>query len=162
MRRIQYSRRVKVPIYDMYLVISFDMEDLLREYPGLCQTLGDFEGLEYAQGMVFDGVEGDTAMIALLIHREAVNMNTMTHESVHAAVAILDGVGVPVTISNQEALAYLTGWVAETVERHWNQLLEKENAQKSKIKRTEDRAGKATASSADALSDGTLCTEDDG
>jgi len=161
MSRIQYSRRVKVPIYDLYLVISFDMEDLLQEYPGLCQTLGDFEGLEYAQGMVFDGVEGDTSMITLLIHREAVSMNTMTHESVHAAIAILDGVGIPITVPNQEALAYLTGWVAAVVERHWNDLLEKENAQSSAIERAEEGTGRPVAPSNSVIIDDPLRPEAD-
>ena len=41
--------------------------------------------------------------------------STITHESIHAANCILHGAGVGVTLENDEAQAYLAGWIAKKI-----------------------------------------------
>ncbi|WP_145586620.1 hypothetical protein [Yersinia kristensenii] len=43
------------------------------------------------------------------------NTEVLSHECVHAAWRVLDLVGIRVSYSNQEPLAYLTGWIARQV-----------------------------------------------
>lgn len=44
-------------------------------------------------------------------HKETFTETNICHESVHAALDILECVGVKTDVQHQEALAYLTGWV---------------------------------------------------
>lgn len=45
--------------------------------------------------------------------RNAMTVPNITHESIHAANGILGYCGVITTVGNDEALAYLAGWIAE-------------------------------------------------
>jgi hypothetical protein len=45
------------------------------------------------------------------------NANTICHESIHAALAILDYCDIQPNINNQEPLTYLAGWIASCCEK---------------------------------------------
>lgn len=42
-------------------------------------------------------------------------INTLAHESFHATTAVLRNAGMRLTPSSEEAYAYLTGWITQTV-----------------------------------------------
>lgn len=46
-------------------------------------------------------------------NKKEVNIGNVTHESIHAALAIFEYVGAEVRFDNQEPFAYLAGWIAE-------------------------------------------------
>lgn len=43
------------------------------------------------------------------------DINNMVHELAHATFIILDGVGIDIDVSNNEAFAYLQGYLAEQI-----------------------------------------------
>ena len=45
--------------------------------------------------------------------KSSLNINTMSHEAAHATNAILNSRGIKPSFSNDEAQAYLSGWVSE-------------------------------------------------
>ena len=50
-------------------------------------------------------------------NRNDINFENVTHESIHAAMCILDYCDVKFHADNQEPVAYMAGWVAKCIER---------------------------------------------
>lgn len=50
-------------------------------------------------------------------NRLDISFENVTHESVHAAMCMLDYCGVKFHADNQEPIAYLAGWVADCIDK---------------------------------------------
>lgn len=68
--------------------------------------VADAEGLTH--------VDDDNNTVYCWIHRD-VTQSTLVHELTHAATHILSGSGVPVNVTNDEALAYLIEYLFSAV-----------------------------------------------
>lgn len=113
-KKIQKTKRLVVPIYEQALIISSDMDDLIkyvkRQYR--CDLAPEVECLRGCEGWVLSLDHTNGGMATVLY---AQDLQTLVHESVHAAWRVLDHVGVGLSADNHEPLAYLVDYIyAET------------------------------------------------
>ncbi len=103
--------QIDVPIYDIAVHVVFAttvveaMKYAMRENPGHV-TDDDVENAKRTAGMVQD-VDGRPWV---LLPYDA-EVNTVSHEAVHAAFSVYEIAQVKTGASNQEPLAYLVGWL---------------------------------------------------
>lgn len=97
---------LKLDVYCQVYLISFDEHEL-------CNLNNDAETALHDAGAI-------SMVFADL------TPNTIAHECVHAAMFTFERIGQGVSPADHEAMAYLTGWLVEQV----NKALEKENGQK--------------------------------
>lgn len=115
------AKKVKeliVPIYNSLLIIGFDakaIEKCIKQY-GLVY---DISNSAAGQAIYLEDEESGYTIHVLWIDKALYKQEYLTHESVHAAWHILDSVGVEVTAMNHEALAYLSGWIAQEVHKFY-------------------------------------------
>lgn len=62
---------------------------------------------------VTNKVTNKSGFLIRFASKEDMDMNTIAHESLHVAMEILNYCDVTFDFNHQEALCYLTGWVAE-------------------------------------------------
>jgi hypothetical protein len=65
----------------------------------------------------YDKINRQGGVMIRFANRNVMNANNITHESIHAALAILDYCDVQPSINNQEPLTYLAGWIASCCEK---------------------------------------------
>jgi len=115
LERNQVFSVVSLDPYEAQIVVFSDYEDMHTTMKGLFgeETAQWFEA-EYhegSNGQIFQfNVEGRPYYAALI---ENDSINTIAHEASHFADMVLDEKGVPLTIENTEAKAYLVGRCAE-------------------------------------------------
>lgn len=97
-----------VPIYGSQVFISVDGVGPVKKYFG--ETMGLYE--EGVCGEVMQ-IENDGGAVGLIISLVDHDMNTVSHECVHAAWRTLQTHGVWVEEDNHEALAYLVGYFVD-------------------------------------------------
>lgn len=105
-------KNITVPIYDRRVAL-FDSIDEAAAF------FKDRSG-EDLPVYSLDGIVGEAkGRLFIAIERKHATPNTVAHEAVHCAWAILYGAGVGVDAENDEALAYLVGWLVE----RWNKVM---------------------------------------
>lgn len=67
-----------------------------------------FHNVEHGDG-------GFIGELICLVHGQEIDVQHIAHEAVHAANGILEGIGAGISTSNDEAQAYLVGWVAKCI-----------------------------------------------
>jgi hypothetical protein len=104
------SSRFKVPIYDIEvrIIILEDGEDFQTVFPGL--PIGGVTDEGVAHCMV-----DDTGRANIIIEREYVDYDTITHEVYHLTCAILNNAGLVQSSDSEEAYAYLNGYLNSKV-----------------------------------------------
>lgn len=116
------ARRVwlSVPIYDRWISVYFG-------YGYAAKRIGDYTPptctTTVAQVVDIGYDDGTSAVALVLSDRGRPDVNTLSHESVHLAMSVLQSAGIPVNHDTQEALAYLVGYLVERltalVARHY-------------------------------------------
>lgn len=102
---------VPIPLYGINLLVAV-CPDAAREFDPYMDLHPDCSG----QVFVFNHGETRLAYIGVVFGGvEDADANTIAHEAVHAAWRCLQWVGITVSVDNQEALAYLVGWVAQQI-----------------------------------------------
>lgn len=102
---------VAIPLYGINLVVAV-CPDAARAFDPYMDLHPDCSG----QVFVFNHGEARLAYIGVVFGCvEEADANTIAHEAVHAAWRCLQWVGITVTVDNQEALAYLVGWMAQQI-----------------------------------------------
>lgn len=102
-------KEVEVPLYDQTLIITNDFEKLLKHLARKYKIIWDYDPVGQA-GFVTKFENPDTGA-SLIILCSINDLQTITHECVHAAWGVLETVGIEVSFENQEPLAYLTDWI---------------------------------------------------
>lgn len=104
------SRNIKIDVYDRDVcVCMFNNDEEVKSY--VRDHLGvDTEGQEIDAYAANDGKQ-----FYLLFNREIVNLNHMSHETMHIVHWILDDAGIPLTDDTQEAYCYLMGFLFSKV-----------------------------------------------
>lgn len=95
----RYDCRIRITPYNRILKVYTDQS----KFPKI-----DFEGYDSVHGITH--VDGNSIHVGIYDS----SINTLAHEMVHAAYGILSQADIPITAENQEALAYLTGWLVQT------------------------------------------------
>lgn len=104
---MKYGRHV-IPIYNILLIVFPDIETA----SGI-MTETDFSSGDFSAMTLFTP-NPDTGIPCITITFKSVeyyNASEVIHESIHAAWDVLDAVGVKVSRSNHEALAYLADYI---------------------------------------------------
>ncbi|AXF51336.1 hypothetical protein WELLINGTON_208 [Erwinia phage Wellington] len=102
---------VAIPLYGINLLVAV-CPDAAREFDPYMDLHPDCSAEVY----VFHHGERRHAYIGVVFENvNAADANTVAHEAVHAAWRTLEWVGIKATVDNQEALAYLVGWVAQEI-----------------------------------------------
>jgi hypothetical protein len=65
---------------------------------------------------VFDKIQQRGGVLIRFADKKAMTVSTITHESIHAAINILNYCDINITVDNQEPLAYLAGFIASCCE----------------------------------------------
>lgn len=123
-KSLKNKRKImKVNPYDMWVVIDFSpysytSKFLGREEMDKCSAL-----CVYPEILGFSGNNIPDVVMAFFDY----STNTLAHECVHAANYILSNVQVEITPDNDEALAYLVGWLAQEVNNFYHEIVEENN-----------------------------------
>lgn len=104
------TKFLDVPIYDCGLVVTNDYEHGSRY---LKRKFGIEVEYHPCAGCVLEFCCQATGSKIVVLYLNNASLQVLAHESVHAAWAVLNGVGAKVSYKNQEPLAYLTDWVFE-------------------------------------------------
>ena len=121
---------IEVPLFDYPLILCTSKRELARalqgKYPDLLNTmearvaadaLGPI-GLSTGWFNELTTGEGDVICGVICVDSRK-DVNTVAHESTHAAMAILDFSHVEIAPDNHEVLAYLVGYIAEKITENW-------------------------------------------
>jgi hypothetical protein len=108
-------RQFDNPIYpSTLLVVIFDSwEELVKNKRLNTLFPGQLEGDEHDSDcacFVYNKRNG-----AICLPRRRLSHSTVAHETAHAAIHVLDYVGMPVTMDSSEAFCYLLGWMTDCV-----------------------------------------------
>jgi len=103
----------EIPLYrgKLIVILTDDLERLRQEVPG-------FEGENIFAHTVYgnrNGWQGCFIILNFKAELQKVTLGTVAHEALHAAMFICDARGISVTAENDEAAAYLTGWVVDEI-----------------------------------------------
>lgn len=111
MSRKPLVKRFTIPLYNREVLVYFNEADALKEMPYL---EADASGsTAYVQGVSDD--ENNQGILFVFGKFEDACPEIIAHEAVHVGMMTLDMAGVPINYENQEALAYVVGYVAKTV-----------------------------------------------
>lgn len=103
-------KRFTVPLFKTQLLVTQDMEESAR-------FLNKLDGEDYTEWfMTCAGSVHDIEDGRFLVYIGQARPGVVAHEAVHAAIAVLDHAGVPISKKNQEVLAYLTEWITDKVD----------------------------------------------
>lgn len=104
------TKRLIIPVYEQALVVSNDTQDMIktvkRQYK--YDLTDDATSMGTCSGWVMTLDNPEFASVTILY---AEDLQTLVHESVHAAWRILTYLGVEVDEDNHEALAYLVDYI---------------------------------------------------
>jgi len=107
-----YPRRLWIVVTDDIKILreNFEFEEDCENY------------FERSAAFVFNVSQKETRMIGVCIcfvRRKHFTIKNISHESVHAASSIFDGLGMSMGFNDgkDEHYAYLVGWIAECCER---------------------------------------------
>ena len=100
------TTRFIVPIYDMEvrIVILDEGEDFHTVFPKLPKDSVDSDGVAHC-------LVDDTGRSNIIIEREYVDFDTITHEVYHLTLAIINNAGLVQSDDSEEAYAYLNGYL---------------------------------------------------
>lgn len=108
-------------LYPRKLWITYDAtpKELNRKFPygDDCGNPFEEESQNYASTYVTADRNKYKGALIVFENKEAMNCKTIAHESVHAAGYICYTVGIQADFKNDEAFAYLTGYIAECCEK---------------------------------------------
>lgn len=102
---------VSVPLYGVQIIICSSAEAADKKF-------GDgflYKNFKAQVNIVEDRRSGVDKVTIVFSHPFDYDTECLAHECVHAAWRVLSLAGVKVSYSNQEPLAYLTGWIARQV-----------------------------------------------
>jgi hypothetical protein len=104
------TKKIRIPIYDADVYICPTEEDYEKLCKKLCipQEYWEVEGVGKC-------ITGDFGSIICLTERRS--LATLVHECVHCGNFILEKRGVVSTTSEDEALAYLVGYIWEQINK---------------------------------------------
>lgn len=109
----QKAIRIDIPIYQQQIIASTCPDGLLkyikRVFKGdheLYDQVDDILHRTHGCWVELHDAEGHSIYLLM-----APTIDTLAHESIHAAWGILDAAGVKCTIDNHEQLAYLSGHI---------------------------------------------------
>ncbi|MFC0178988.1 hypothetical protein [Thorsellia kenyensis] len=106
---------LKIPIYAGHISICESIEAAKSYFKNI-----DFEhyGDDY-NGLTIKafGNNGSLSVIIIFDDIDNIPFHVISHESIHAAWAVLDNSGIKPSYDNQEVLTYLSDWVVKEVFR---------------------------------------------
>ena len=100
------STKFRVPIYDMEVrvVILEEGEDFYTAFPKLPKDSMEADGVAHC-------LVDDTGRANIVIEKEYLDFDTVTHEVYHLTLAILNNAGLVQSDDSEEAYAYLNGYL---------------------------------------------------
>ena len=115
-------KKIKIPIYGGAILIvldeSEDWKDLNARYSKALKWKSEVDNSFYA--FYFPITENGYTQYAVAF-KETPSNKVIAHEATHLVNAIMDGRGIEHCFENDEAQAYLTGWVFEQIENFFKQ-----------------------------------------
>ncbi len=110
---IKKSFDVDVYCCKVVVVVTDNMEATMKKY------LKKFK-LPYEEGSVYEGLfisdtTSESSSYYILFNKNSLSINTIAHESYHACARILKDRGVDISSDNEEPVAYLMGYVVQSV-----------------------------------------------
>lgn len=113
------QKKVKIPIYggSMLLILdeSKEWQSVNARYSKYLKPKADSSFYAF----YFPITENGCTQYAVAFKEKPSN-KVIAHETVHLVNAIMDGRGIDHSFDNDEAQAYLTGWVFEQIEKFFN------------------------------------------
>jgi hypothetical protein len=100
-----YPRLVWVSISTVNFSDRFDN---VSEWSKYCNAVVD---------CVYDKIQKRGGILIRFANKAVMTTSVITHESIHAALNILDYCDIQTTVENQEPLSYLAGWIADCCEK---------------------------------------------
>jgi hypothetical protein len=94
------------------------------------EEFGADEMPDYAHadtGRTYRRSDGEYGVLLRFRSKSLMTPSVMAHESIHAALFILDYVGIQINAENSEPLTYLAGWITECCQKVRNCKLSHEN-----------------------------------
>lgn len=112
---MKLHKKVKVPIYGLNIHICAT-EDVADNIYGS----GVHRSSNMGQVVQIENTKtGEMLILISFKDIDCFNADTISHESVHAAWKVLEIVGIKVDHENHEALAYLTGWISNEINKFY-------------------------------------------
>lgn len=102
-----YRKKIDIFHYTLEICVADDLQNAAKKYS--CD-----EDLERYEAVVL--TQNNISKVIVIIHHNA-SIGVISHEAVHAANEILDYVGIDMSYKNDEAQAYLVGYIAEFIHK---------------------------------------------
>lgn len=133
-----FFKTTMVPLFPVRLYVAFGdtLEEANDMLPKQCD--GAFSDEEVCDEQIGAIVNSSvTGRIAVLFTYESFGVWTITHESVHVAMAVMSNVRMgAMNPTNEEAYAYVAGWFARTAVTWYNEQVAKHQASQEKARKT--------------------------
>lgn len=97
----------------IWVVVKPNMKELEKMF-------GPLEMDNTAYAVVFHAynkIENLGGALVIFENKKALTIANITHEALHAAMIILEYIDFNLDYNNQEPLTYLTGWIADCIDR---------------------------------------------
>lgn len=112
--------------FTLYITKQKSIKELRHAWDILCKKE---PRLPSSQGLEASGITSHASCYFLLDHTALIcywdsrpSLSTIAHESVHAAMYFLCGVGIEPTQQHDEVLAYTVGWCADETDKYLKQV----------------------------------------
>jgi len=111
----------------LWVVVDPDIEELKSIFSEI-----DLDTTSDAQVHHICNKENKGGILLIFQSKKSLTTSIITHESIHAAMDILEYIDFKLDYDNQEPLTYLAGWIADCVYRVKNEIQKKEKLWKIK------------------------------
>lgn len=123
MSKKQPYKAFRIPIYKRDVYIFPTLKAAVHYMPCLGETDA---GAAFVQPVHLEEA-GVDALVMVFTEDRYMCPSVIAHESTHLAIAVLDYAGIPISVENQETLAYLTGYCTEQVTKYLDKYKAKKN-----------------------------------
>lgn len=98
---------------------GFSPQDLIKTLDCHFKVKFDFGGKEPLGACIFvDSPSHGPILVIWLLENNRASLTALVHECVHASHSVLDSIQVVPDFRNDEAEAYLTGWIFDNCVKH--------------------------------------------
>lgn len=114
-------KKITIPLYYSTLIIGLDKNQidavtkLNNQNPGLSLNPTP-HACAVTYNAIWSPIKGqEKHMVFVCFGEDSMDMGTIAHETVHAVNCVFNNIGLKLDGENDEAQAYLTGWIAEQI-----------------------------------------------
>lgn len=116
-----YKKAIKIPMYGGYFLIIFSNDGERIAKTVSCNDLLVYIYAHSFNNFIYNGRESFAVAFNFWDPKSKISIGTITHEVTHAGNSVLQAREIVPDYDNDEAEAYLKGWMGDEVEKFMNE-----------------------------------------